>query len=128
MSKYFAAARKTKGIDGQLYDSKFEASYADELYLRKKGKDIRDYETQVSFQLEVNGYSVGTYKADFVVTHNDGSLEIVETKGHFTPEAKLKFRIVQALYSDRYKITLCAQGKIHFRPAKKLIKKPISSV
>lgn len=88
------------------YDSKFEASYAQELDLRKKAKDIKDWEAQVNLSLEVNGYKVCDYRIDFIVYHNDGTTEYVETKGFATPVWRLKWKLFEALYSDKPDVTL----------------------
>jgi hypothetical protein len=118
---YYNTAKKTKGVDGKTYDSKFEAGVGQELELRKRGKDIKDYSTQVNFPLNVNGYNLGTYIADFVIHHNNGSEEILEAKGFSTPVFRLKWKLVEALYSEDYKITCVFMGKGKLRPPKKII-------
>lgn len=106
---YYTTAKTTKGLDGYYYSSMFEASYANELFARKKLKEIDGYDTQVPMPLVVNGYKIGNYIADFVIYHLDGSSEIVETKGFRTPIFNLKWKLVEALYSKDYKITLLMQ-------------------
>lgn len=118
---YYNTAQRTKGTDGTYYMSKFEAGYGNELDLRLKAKDIADYETQVSFPLIVNGYKVATYIADFVVYHNNGAKEIVETKGYATDIFKLKWKLTEALYGEEYTLTLIHMGKGNLRPPKKVI-------
>lgn len=95
------------------FDSKFEAGYAQELELRKKAGDIADYQCQVKIPLIVNGYIVADYWIDFVITHNDGTLEYVETKGRAGEVWKLKWKIFEALFSDKpdVKLTVEYQGK-----------------
>lgn len=45
-------------------------------------KEIRDYQSQKSVDLlGSSGSVVGTYKVDFIVEHNDGTIEYIETKG-----------------------------------------------
>ena len=107
----WTTATKSKGKDGIYYDSKFEAGYGEELRLRKMAHDIKDYEAHVPFHLDVNGYRLGTYTADFVITHNDDSQEVVETKGRVMGDFALRWKLFEALYSDQYKITLIMQGK-----------------
>lgn len=107
---YYTTAKTTRGLDGTYYASMFEASYANELYAKKRLKEIEDYETQVRLPLEVNGYKIGTYIADFIVHHHGNISEIVETKGFRTPIFNLKWKLVEALYSDEYKITLLMQN------------------
>ena len=118
---YYTSAKTTKGLDGSYYASMFEASYANELYARKKNKEIDSYDTQVSFPLVVNGYKIASYIADFVVYHLDGSDEIVETKGLMLPVFRIKWSLMEALYSEDYKMTLLLQGKGKFRRPKKVI-------
>jgi len=69
--------------DGYWYDSKFEANQAMELDWRKKAGDIRDWERQ--FKIEIRNPKTGellrNHKVDFRITHNDGSYELIETKG-----------------------------------------------
>jgi hypothetical protein len=95
------------------YDSKFEAGYAQGLNLRIKAKDIKSYDEQVVLDLNVNGYHVCTYKIDFIIHHNDGSTEYVETKGYPTPVWRLKWKLFEALYADlpNTKLTVVFQGK-----------------
>lgn len=117
----YYTTKSVKGKDGKIYDSRFEASQGNELELRKKAKDIKDYQTQVNFPLIVNGYNVGTYVADFLIIHNDGSKEILEAKGFATPVFRLKWKLVEALYSDTHTITCVFQGKGKLRKPKKVI-------
>ncbi len=100
------------------YDSKFEAGYAQELNLRQKAKDIKSWDEQIVLDLNVNGFRVCTYKIDFIVYHNDGTIEYVETKGYPTPVWRLKWKLFEALYSDLpdTKLTVVMQGK--FKPPK----------
>ena len=123
---YYNSAKSIVGNDGKIYGSKFEGGYANELVLRKRAGDIKDYQTQVNLPLIIvnslgEKYNVGTYIADFIITHNDGSKEIVETKGFATGVFKQKWKIVEALYSPDYRITCVFMGKGKLRPAKKVI-------
>ena len=83
-------ARKTE-FNGKKFDSKFEASVAQELELRKKAGDILDYDTQ--YKVEVWCYrSDGTpafkvsHKVDFRAHNIDGSFELIEAKGMELPD------------------------------------------
>lgn len=108
--KSYSSAQK-QTFNGKIFDSKFEAGQAQELELRKRAKDIKDYETQVEFPLIVNGYKLGVYIADFVIEHNDGEKEILEAKGFVGREFPMKWKLVEALYGDEYKLTIVWQGK-----------------
>ncbi len=92
------ATAKKQVYDGNRYDSGFEAGYAAELDLRLKAKDIKSWERQVKIPLEVNGYHICNYFIDFVVYHNDGTTEYVETKGLASYSRKLKWMIFEANY------------------------------
>lgn len=107
------------------YDSKFEAGYAEELELRKKAGEIKDFEEQKTLDLISNGYKIGTYKIDFVVYHHDETIEYVETKGYATPVWRLKWKVFESMYGDDPNITLTVvkQGKFYLRKPKKLTTK-----
>jgi len=81
---YFKNAKK-QTYDGYLYDSKFEASVAQDLNLRVKAKELTHYERQVNLELIVNGFIVCTYRIDFIAHHIDGTIKYIEAKGYPTP-------------------------------------------
>jgi hypothetical protein len=83
-----------------MYASKFEASYAAELDLRMKGKDIVSWEKQKTLDLRVNGQHITSYKIDFIVHYPDGHREFVETKGFPTADWIIKWRLLEALFAD----------------------------
>jgi uncharacterized protein DUF1064 len=90
---------------GVLYDSKTEAEYAYYLDMRVRGHEIKSWTRQIPVRLEVNGTLVCKMVVDFLVTHNDGSLEYVEKKGFQTRDYKLKLKLLKALFPDiRYTI------------------------
>lgn len=111
---------KTKKVsyEGKQYDSRFEASHAQELELRKKAGDIQGFDTHLRIPLIVNGYKICDYYVDFVVYHNDETVEYVECKGYPTDVFKLKWKLFCALFEDdpNVKITLIMQGE--FKPPK----------
>ena len=80
----------------QTYDSAFEAEYAAELTLKKRGGLIKNWERQVNIPLMAWGRTICHYKVDFKVYHNDGSVEYVETKGKWTPDARIKWKLFEA--------------------------------
>jgi hypothetical protein len=104
-------------------DSKFEAGLAKSLELRKKAGEIKDFQEQVKIPLIVNNLIVCDYKIDFVVTHNDGTLEYIEAKGYATDVWKLKWKLFEALYSGKpsVKLTVEYQGK-NWRPRLRKVK------
>lgn len=102
-NKYRAASSSYNGI---LFHSKKEAAYAAELDLRKKAGDILNWERQVKLSLDVNGYHITNYFIDFKVTYPDQTIELVEVKGFETPEWKLKWKLAEAILSDKYKMVV----------------------
>jgi hypothetical protein len=109
--------------NGYLYDSKFEAKYGQELELRLKAGDIKGFERQKNIDLIVNGYVVCQYRVDFVVFHNDETIEYVELKGYATDVFKLKWKLFDALYGNLpdVKLTIIYQGK-NWRPKLRKVK------
>jgi len=89
-----------KEYDGIYYHSKFEASYAQELDLRLKAKDIKSWERQIKLSLDVNGKHIANYFIDFKVIHNDDSIEFIEVKGFETEVWRLKWKLTEALIDE----------------------------
>lgn len=109
--------------NGNRYDSGFEANFARELDLRVKAKDIKSWERQVQIPLIVNSYLVCNYRIDFVVYHNDGTREFIETKGYAFDTWKLKWKLFEALYSDLPDVKLTVikqQNNWNMRKIKKI--------
>ena len=96
-NKYGAIKSEYNGI---VYHSKREAAYAQELDLRKKAGDIKDWQRQIPFVFTVNGIKICTYIIDFSIEKNDGTTEYVEIKGHYTSIFGIKWRLFRALYPD----------------------------
>ena len=117
---------KKQEYNGSRYDSRFEANYAAELDLRKKAGEIKDWQRQVKIPLDVNGYHISNYYIDFVVYHSDGIVEYVELKGRKTDIWILKWKLFEALYSEKPDVvlTVVMQGKGKPPKARK-IKKPL---
>jgi uncharacterized Zn finger protein (UPF0148 family) len=101
-------AKRTLSRDGMKRDSKFEASQADELDLRKRGKDILDYESQYKVTMwiyredGVRAFKV-EHKVDFRIHHNDGSFELLEAKGVETADWKWRRRLLEELWLPLHK-------------------------
>ena len=125
LNKYGAIKQVYNGIS---YHSKLEARYAQELDLRVKAKDILKWERQVKIEInfkKVNNNWVLTdesgmslkakniefrhfrnYFMDFVVYHNDGSIEYVEVKGLETEIWKMKFFLTELIFDNHPTIIL----------------------
>lgn len=103
MTKY--NARKTV-INGIQFDSKAEGQYYIILKDKQRRGEIESFTLQPKFLLqegfEKNGkkYRPITYKADFEIVHNDGSLEIVDVKGFVTKEFAIKLKMFEKAYPD----------------------------
>ena len=123
MNNYYNVSKKQQ-VGNHIYDSKFEAAYAQELELRVKAKDIKSFDTQVNLDLNVNGCRVCQYRIDFVVHHNDGTTEYVECKGFPTDVWKLKWKLFEALYHDKpkTKLTIVYQSNRYKAPKLRKIK------
>lgn len=87
-------------LSDHFHRSGLEVRVCDELRLRKLGGDIRDFKVEVTFQLELGGVKLGTYRADFVVDHFDGITEVIEAKGLFFPVFKQKWKIFEGMHRD----------------------------
>lgn len=87
--------------DGQIFDSKREAArYQELLLLQAAGEIVGEIERQVLIRLEVNGRLVCKYKPDFRYTLKTGIKVIDETKGFHTPEFKIKWKLMQAIFTE----------------------------
>lgn len=95
-SKYGAV--KTS-VDGHTFDSQKEANYYCNLKLRLQAKDIKGFCLQPTFIL-APGLK---YKADFIVFNNDGTSEIIDTKGFRTKEYITKKKVFEDKYDLKIK-------------------------
>ena len=98
-------SRRTE-YHGTSYMSNKEAEYAYQLDMLLAAGEIKSYEKQVKLSLDVNGVHIANYYMDFVVTNNDDSLDAIEVKGFETDVWKMKWKLAQALYGDKYKFIL----------------------
>lgn len=116
--KKWTTAKKQE-YNGFRYDSGFEAKCAMDLDLQIKANDIKGYDRQVNLDLIVNGYIVCQYRIDFIVHHNDGTTEYIEAKGRWLGESRLKWKLFEALYTDKpdVKLTVIQQGN-RYKPPK----------
>ena len=95
-------AQRTETL-GRTFDSKFEASVAEELELRKKGKDIKDYDCQFRVEIPIHrpdgelAFKV-SHKVDFRVHENDGSYTLIEAKGFETPDFRWRKRLLTQVW------------------------------
>lgn len=91
--------------NGSRYDSKFEASVAQDLDLRKKAGDIKEWERQYKIEAWAHtkdgrpAFKV-SHKVDFRIHHNDGSFELLEAKGVETSDYKWRKKFVELWLMD----------------------------
>lgn len=87
--------------NGQIFDSKLEARYCQELDMKLKAGIILNYERQVRFPLTVNDQLICTYIADFVVEYPTLTafprIEVVDTKGVKTQIYRIKKKLLKAI-------------------------------
>lgn len=93
---------KGQHYNGQFYHSTGEMNYAQQLDLRKRANDIRDWQRQVKIDLKVNGVHITNYFIDFIIEHNDGRKELVEYKGYETDLWQVKWNLLKAVKDELY--------------------------
>ena len=91
-----------QNYNGSRYDSKKEATFAQQLDLRIKAKDIKSYERQYPLELRVNGKLITKWKIDFKVINKDDSITFYEVKGFETYDYILKRKLFEAMQQDMY--------------------------
>lgn len=87
---------KTK-INGQIFDSKKEATRFLVLKSELQQKKITGLKTQVPFKIEINGDLICKYVADFVYYDKAGNRIVEDTKGMKTAIYKLKKKLMKAV-------------------------------
>ena len=93
-------------IDGIRFDSRLEGRFYEHLKSLKASKLIKDFEIQKRFllleQFEKDGelFRKIEYVADFVVYHEDGLVEVFDTKGVETDVFKIKRKLFEYRYKD----------------------------
>lgn len=92
-------SRKTKYRD-RYYDSALEASYAAQLDLLIKAKEVKKWEPQHKISIDINGVHICNYYIDFKVYYADGHIEYHEVKGMETDVWRMKWRLSQAMFPD----------------------------
>lgn len=85
--------------NGRKYDSKLEATVAQEVELLRKSGQVVKVEPQKTFELYgKNGTKICGHRVDFLLTFKDGSQEVWEAKGMATEVWRLK----RTLFEDNY--------------------------
>lgn len=101
-------ARKTRSVDGLVRDSCFESNVADELYLRKKTGDIKDYDSQFKVEIPLFNESGDKcmsvkHRVDFRIHENDGSFTLYEVKGVETQDYKWRRSLLEKFWLPLHK-------------------------
>lgn len=88
---------------GRKYDSKYEASVAQELDLRLKGGDILEVIPQ--FKVEIHSHRpdgqlafITYHKVDFRIKLRDGSYELIEAKGVETEDYRWRRKLLEQIW------------------------------
>ncbi|CAK0768613.1 hypothetical protein CCP3SC15_380014 [Gammaproteobacteria bacterium] len=89
-------ARRCRCLLGHVHDSGLEAGHCVVIHDMLKHKEIRAVERQVKFPL-IGGVS---HYPDFLITHLDGSREVIESKGLATQAWVVKMKTFKAIYPD----------------------------
>lgn len=93
-------------VDGIKFDSEMESHYYIYLKQLKEIGEVVDFVLQPSYLLQegfnLNGKRIRpiTYKADFKVIYKDGHEEVIDVKGKFTEEFKIKRKMLLYRYRD----------------------------
>ena len=96
--RYAKFGNRASDYNGVIYDSAFEAEYAQELDLRVKAKEIAGWRRQVKISIDIDEFHICNYFCDFEIEHFDGSFELVEVKGMETDVYRIKRRLLEAVW------------------------------
>lgn len=95
--------RKTE-VDGIRFQSRKEASRYSELRLLERAGKISDLRLQVKFSLDIEGFHVCNYYADFCYEEN-GEIIVEDSKGVRTKDYRIKAKLMMAIYRIKIKET-----------------------
>lgn len=104
---------------GHWHQSIFEADYCNQLHILKLANEIKRYEIQVKFSLKIADHHITNHYVDFLITKNDGTLEVHETKGFATSDWNLKRKMFEAQYPDIPYIVIKKERKRYGRSYKR---------
>lgn len=94
-------------VDGIWFDSKGEARRYRELEILQKVGEISDLKLQVTFKIKVLGKHICKYRADFTYRDEVTETDVVEDfKGKETNLFKLKWKLMEALYGQKYDLRI----------------------
>lgn len=110
----WGAATKTT-YNGDLYDSKSEARYAEYLDSRLDAGEIARWERQIRVRLEVGGKLICTIVVDFLVWDLNNRPIYTEVKGHETPVWRIKKRLFEALHPEATYVVVPSKDALNAR-------------
>lgn len=90
---------KPQTVNGIKFPSMKEAQRWAQLQIMERGKTIHNLKRQPRFAIIVNCQMIGEYRGDFQYVEG-GHTVVEDTKGYETPEFKLKWAAVNALYPE----------------------------
>lgn len=104
-------------LDGHKFDSKAEARYYNHLKMLEKAGEILffrlqpRYRLQDSFEKDGKTHRAIDYIADFEVHHKDGSIEVVDVKGHKTDVFRMKEKMFNKKYPHKLTLVQWKNGR-----------------
>lgn len=102
---------KARTVGGIKFDSKLESQRWLVLLDRQQRSEISNLGRQPEFVVEVNGFRICKYKADFRYLTRGGATIIEDVKGVKTAVYRLKKKLVEAQYG--IEITEITKASLH---------------
>lgn len=95
---------KATWVDNIRFPSKMEADRYVQLKMLMAAKKIFNLSLHPEFRIEVNGKLICRYIADSMYQEAPGRSPVIieDVKGHMPRDFKLKWKLVNAIYGDRY--------------------------
>lgn len=93
-------------INGYTFDSRDEAKYYEHLLTMKARGEIVNFELQPKYTLIPSFKKYGkthramTYTPDFMIYHNDGSVELIDVKGFSTQQGEIRRKLFDYKFPD----------------------------
>ena len=102
---------------GRMYQSKAEATRAQELDMLISAGEVESWEPQVKYSCDIGDKHICNYFADFVITYADGHQVVEDVKGRKSgPQYqlfRLKKRIVEAIHGIKIvEVTMSRKRRI----------------
>src|SRR5690606_15512566 len=89
--------------NGEVYCSLDEVLFAKQLDRRIAQGDVKDWERQVKYEVEVNGQFVANIHIDFRVVTSDDKVQLIEVRKkvkYDSPEWRKRRRLIQAVLDN----------------------------